>query len=156
MTTQIRLYVEIASAIVLLAAFALFVHHERVVGAEHISAADAKALSAAKDRDDAQTALNIERAAKADAGARSAQDAVDAYVAAHPTEPSRVCYSYSSQPVPSKGSAAVKSAPSAGTGSAPVREVQNRDAGPNIGPGIDELVLSASHLAALYADRQQR
>jgi len=154
MTT--RLYLEIAAAVVLAIAFGLFVHHERAVGALKINTADAKALQAAHEKADAQTALNLERAAKADAGAVSAQKAVDDYRAAHPEQPIRLCHSDNSQPGVPKGSPANQSAPSAGPGPAPLREVQSGTAGADIGPGLDALVQAASRLAVLYANQQQR
>lgn len=155
MTTQIRLYLELAAVAVLLIAFALFVHHERAVGAEKVHTADAKALQAARKQAYAETALNLERAAKADAGARSAQKAVDDYVAAQPIEPVRLCAN-NRIPVPAQGSAIVPAPQGAGPGSAPVREVQSGIAGPDIGPGFTELVLAAARVAVLYNDLQQR
>lgn len=156
MTTQIRLYLEIAAAVVLLVAFGLFVHHERTVGAEHITQADVKAQEAARKQADAETALNLERAAKADAGAVSAQKAVDDYVAKQPVDSVWLCAN-SRIPVPGEGSSPNAVPQSAGTGTTAVREVQNRDAKPiDIGPNLDELVLSASRVAVLYNDLQQR
>jgi hypothetical protein len=154
-TTQIRLYLELGALVVLLIAFCLFVHHERTVGAAHITQADAKAQDAAKKQADAETQLNIAKAAQADEVASSAQKAVDTYVAAQPIDDVRLC-SYSRLPVPSQGSAPVAATQGGGTGSATIREVQNGTPGPNIGPGLDELVLSASRVAVLYNDLQQR
>lgn len=156
MTTQIRLYIEIAAVVVLLSAFGLYTWHERTVGAEHISQADAKAQSAAQKQADAETALNLAKAAKADEVASSAQKAVDDYVAKQPIDSVWLCAN-NRIPEPAQGSAPVSAAQGSGTGAAPVREVQNRDAQPvNIGPNLDELVLSASRVAVLYNDLQQR
>jgi hypothetical protein len=155
-TTQIRLYLEIAAAIVLAIAVGLFVHHERAVGAEKINTADAKALQAAQRQADAQTQLNLERAAKADAGAISAQKAVDDYRASHPEQPIRLCHADSSVPGVSKGSPTNQSPPSSGAGPATVREVQSGTVGADIGPSLDALVQAASRLAVLYSNQQQR
>jgi len=153
MTT--RLYLEIAAAVVLAIAFGLFVHHERAVGAMKINTADAKALQAAHEKADVETALNLERAAKADAGAVSAQKAVDDYVAAQPIEPVRLCAN-NRLPVPGQGSTADPASQDPRTGSTAVPQVQGGTPGPDIGPGLDELVLSASRVAVLYNNLQQR
>lgn len=156
MSTQIRLYEELAAVLILLTAFGLYTWHERSVGAQKIETADAKALQADKSRADAETALNLSRAATADAGAASAQKAVDAYVAAHPDGPVRLCHADSGlRPVP-PGSAALKAPADAGTGPAAVRAVQDGTPGPDIGPGLDALVRAAAAVATLYEDRQQR
>lgn len=152
---SIRLYAEIAAGLILIIAFGLFVHHERTVGAEKIDAADAKAQSAARKQADAETAMNLERAATADAGAVSAQKAVDDYVAKQPIDSVWLCAN-SRIPVPGEGSSPNPVLKGAGPATAPVREVQNRDAPINIGPNLDEIVLSASRVAVLYNDLQQR
>jgi len=155
--TSIRLYVEIAAGLILLIAFGLFVHHERAVGEQKIEASDIKALAAAKKQADAETALNLERAAKADAGAASAQKAVDDYRTSHPEQPVRLCLTTNSgQPGVPKASPPNGSPPSAGPGPAAVREVQSGDPGPDIGPGLDALVQAAGRLAVVYSNRQQR
>lgn len=157
MTTQIRLYLEIGAAVVLLIAFGLFVHHERTVGAQKIEASDAKALSAAKTQADAETALNLERAATADAGAVSAQKAVDDYRAAHPDTPLRLCYSDSSVPGMPKVSPSDLKFKGPGTGSASLPEVPGRsESGPDVASELDAIVQAAQRLDVLYADRQQR
>ena len=160
MSVQIRLYLEIAAVIILCAAFALFVHHERVVGEAKIEASDAKALGAAKKQAAAETALNIAKADKADAGADHDQKLIDDYRTAHPVEPVRLCHSTnSSQPIVSKGQAADGSPAGTSPGLAPLPEVLDGDqsvAGPDISPDIDALVRAAGRLDVLYADRQKR
>lgn len=157
MTTQIRLYLEIGAAVVLAIAFSLFVHHERAVGEQKIAASDAKALAAARKQADAETALNLERAAKADAGAISAQKAVDDYRAAHPDTPVRLCYPDSSVPGMPTISAADLKLKGAGTRPAVVPEVPGRsESGPDIAAELDAIVQAAGRLAVVYTDRQQR
>lgn len=152
MSTQIRLYLEIAAGIVLLSAFGLYTWHERSVGQEKIEASDAKALSAAKAQADAETALNLERASKADAGAVSAQKAVDDYLAAHPEQPIRLCIASNSKPSLPSGSPHTGSPSNPAPGSATLSEVPGRD----IRPDLDAIVRAAERLDILYADRQQR
>ncbi len=154
-TTQIRLYLEIAAVLVLLAAFGLYTWHERTVGAEHISQADAKAQSAAQKQADAETQLNLAKAAKADEVAASAQKAVDTYVASQPIEPVRLC-SNSRLPIPGQGSRPNPTAQSTGAGPNALPKVQSGTVGADIGPGFTEIVLSAARVAVLYNDLQQR
>lgn len=163
MTTQIRLYLEIAAVVAVLAVVALFVHHERAVGAEKVHTADAKALQAAREKSDAQTKLNQERATKAEENAKSAQNAVDQYIRSHAQpdgkpEPVRMCHANNSQPVPAQGSGPKPSPESAGTGSAAVSKVPGggEGEGPDIAPELNELVLSAARVAVLYTDLQRR
>ena len=151
----IRAYLEIAAAIVLAIAFGLYTWHERTVGAENIHTADAKALQAAQKQADAETQLNLAKASKADEVAASAQKAVDTYVAAQPIEPVRLCSNNRIQ-LPAQGSTVIPTAQSGGTGSNPVPQVQSGTAGPDIGAGLTELVLSAARVAVLYNDLQQR
>lgn len=49
MIAQYRIYLQIAAALILIAGFAWFVHHERSIGAEHESAAVNKAVLAAQE-----------------------------------------------------------------------------------------------------------
>lgn len=156
MLSQIRLYIEIGAAAVLLIAFGLFVHHERTVGAEHITQADAKAQDAARKQADAETQLNLAKAAKADEVASSAQKAVDDYRTAHPEQPIRLCYSSDSVPgLPqvSPGDLKLKNSP---TRSAALPEVPGRSEGPDIAPELNAIVQAAQRLDILYAERQQR
>lgn len=157
MPAQIRLYLEIAAAVVLLAAFGLYTLHERSVGKQSIEASDTKALDAAKKQADAETALNLERAAKADAGAVSAQKAVDDYRVAHPDTPVRLCYPDSSVPGMPAISAADLKLKGAGTRPAVIPEVPGRsESGPDIAAELDAIVQAAGRLAVVYTDRQQR
>lgn len=157
MTTQIRLYLEIGAAVVLAIAFSLFVHHERAVGEQKIAASDAKALAAARKQADAETALNLERAAKADAGAISAQKAVDDYRTANPIGPVRLCTNTNhSQRGVRQAGPQNSGTPGPGPGADTVRTVPDGTAGPDIGPGLDALVQAAGRLATLYSDQQQR
>jgi hypothetical protein len=156
-TAQVRAYLEIAAVIILGIGFALFVKHERNVGEQKIEASDAKALELAKGKADAETKLNKERAAKADAGADHDQKILDDYRAAHPdSSPVRLCHPDNRVAGVPKGGAVDGGAQSASPGSAPVREVQDGTPGPDIGPGLDALVQAAGRLAIVYADRQRR
>lgn len=152
---SIRLYAEIAAGLILFIAFGMFVHHERVVGAQSITQADAKAQAAAKSQADAETQLNLAKAAKADEVAASAQKAVDDYVAHQPVDPVRLC-AYNRITIPSQGSAPNTIAQGGGTGSATLPQMQSGTPGPDIGPGFTEIVLSAARVAVLYNDLQQR
>lgn len=156
----IRLYLEIAAAIVLCAAFALFVHHERVVGEQKIEASDAKALDAAKKAADIETALNIARATKADAGADHDQQIIDDYRTAHPEQPVRLCRAANgSQPAVRTAEAPHSGSLGIGAGPASIPKVLDGDqsvAGPDISPNIDAIVRAAERLDVLYIDRQSR
>lgn len=156
MTNQVRAYLELAAVAVLGIGFALFVHHERAIGEQKIEASDAKAKSAAHDKAVAETALNLERAAKADAGADHDQQILDDYRAAHPEQPVRVCHADGRVAGVPAVSGADRGAAGAGAGSSPVREVQDGTPGPDIGPGLDAIVQAAGRMATLYADRQRR
>jgi hypothetical protein len=155
---NIRLYVEIAAVIVLGVAFGLFVHHERIVGEQKIEASDAKAQDAAKKQADAETALNLERAKKADEGADRAQAAVNQYRHDHPEQPIRLCHADNRIGLPRPGGAAAASVGGAGPQSIVVPAVPDRgeSEGPDIAPELDALVSAAARLAVLYTDLQQR
>lgn len=164
MPIQIRLYLEIGAAVVLLAAFGLFVHHERQIGAQTVSRADARALGEAQKRADAETALNHERAAKAQEIASNVQQKVDDYVAAHAQpdgkpEPIRLCRSAGDR-LPGRGEAGplAARADGAGTGSAalPAVPAGGESEGPDVSPELDEIVRSAARVAVLYDELQQR
>jgi hypothetical protein len=152
----LRLYLEIAGAcaIFALAGWIFFgaEHHEHVKDV----AIDSRATQAVEREADAQTEANAVKAAVAAQGADSDQKRIDAYAAAHPIEPIRLC-----QPDPRGGrlpqartvaGGVTNSLPGPGSFSA----VPERPAGPDISEGLTELVLAASRLAVIDAERQQR
>lgn len=155
-STPYRLYLELAAAAVLIGGFAMFVWHERQVGATAVHTADANAQNEARKRADAESLLNTERATKAEEQAASAQQAVDKYRADHPEQPVRVCHADNRVAVPTKGGAAQPASSGAGAGPAAIPEVPDGTAGPDIRPGLDAIVSAAARLAVLYADLQQR
>lgn len=153
---QIRTYLEIAAAVVLAIGFALFVHHERAIGEQKIEASDAKATAAAQRQADAETALNNERAAKADIGADHDQQVVDDYRASHPDGAIRLCRPDNRVAgLPSTGATGGK-APGPGTGPNPVREVPGGSEGPDVSAELDAIVQAAERLAILNADWEHR
>jgi hypothetical protein len=155
---QIRLYLELGAVAVLLTAFGLYTWHERSVGAQKIEAADIRAKDAAKKQADAETALNLEKAKKADEGADRVQAAVDQYRRDHPEQPIRVCHANNSVGLPRPGGAPTPGVGGPGAGSSTVPEVPGggQSEGPDIAPELDALVSAASRLAVLYTDLQQR
>lgn len=155
-TAQIRTYLEIAAVVILGIAIALFIHHERETGAAKLDAADAKALVAAKSQADAQTQLNIERAAKAEAGADHDQQIVNDYRAAHPDGAVRLCHADNSVPgVPAAGGA-VGGTQDSGAGSSSLSGVPASVAGPDISGGLAIIVRAASRLAIQDREFQAR
>lgn len=156
MTAQIRLYLEIGAAVVLAIAFSLFVHHERAVGAQKIEISDAKATKAAKDLADAQTAHKQVLATQAKQAADHEQQIIVDYARDHPAGDVRVCHANIGGPGVPQGSTSHGGTQSAGTGSAAIPGVPDATPGPNIGPGLTEIVLSAARLATLHAEWQRR
>jgi hypothetical protein len=151
-----RGYIELAAGLVLAIAFGLYTWHERTVGATAVHTADAKALVAAHQLADAQTILNNERAAKADAGAASVQKAVDDYRNAHPEQPVSVCHANNRVSVLPAAGASNPGATAASAGPAVVPQVPDGTPGPDIRPGLDAIVSVAEQLAIRLANFQQR
>ena len=148
----IRAYLEIAAAIVLAIAFGLYTLHERHVGQSAIQASDAKASAAAKALSEAQTKHLQDLSTQAELAAAHEQKTLDNYALSHPIGPVRLCQDPGSAGVP-KASTAASGTANTSAGPAAVSAVPAR---PDIGPGLTELVLSASRLATLYAEYQQR
>jgi len=139
-------------------AFAGYTVHERGIGEQKIEAADQRAREADKKRAEAETALNLAKAKKADEGADRAQAAVDQYRHDHPEQPIRLCRANGSVGVPSPGgaSAAVPGGPSARPAAIPEVPKGGASEGPDIAPEFDALVSAAARLAVLYGNLQQR
>lgn len=156
MSTQIRLYLEIAAVVVLLTVFGLYHHHVLMEGEAKIEASDAKATKAAKEKADAETAHNQVLATQAKQAADHEQQAITAYAHDHPTGDVRVCHANPGGPGVRKVSTLNGGAQSASTGSASVPAVPDATPGPDIGPGLTELVLSAARLATIDAEWQSR
>jgi hypothetical protein len=157
--SELKLYFGLAGAAIVLAAFTWWSVHERGIEHKKDVAADNIALAVRHTEVVKQTAANIAKADAADSGADHDQQVIDAYVAAHPSQPVRLCVSTgnSGQRGPANQTAN-GGAQGSGPGSAAVREVQDGAAqpGPDIGTGLDELVLSAARVATLYRDEQLR
>jgi hypothetical protein len=156
MTTEIKLYLGAAAAAILAIAIGWFVIHERDAGEHKIEKQDSAALVVAKSKADEGTKANEAKATLADLGAEHDQQVIDAYRAAHPEQPVRLCHASNSIAGVSAASAADGKAQGPGSGSAPVREVQGGTVGPDIGPGLDALVQAAGRLAVIDAEWQHR
>jgi hypothetical protein len=152
-STAERWLIEILIVAALASGLVLYLEHR---GAERIEAADQKALDAAAKQAEAETALNAEKANKADEVADASQKAIDSYIAAHPIEPVRVCHASNSVPGVPKASAAHSGPQSPSAGPATVPGVPDSTAGPDIGPGLAIIVQAAERLAIIDADRQKR
>jgi hypothetical protein len=155
--TELKLYFGLAGAAIVLAAFTWWSVHERSIEHKKDVAADNSALAVRHTEVVAETAANVAKADTADLGATHDQSVIDDYVKSHPTGDVRMCRPAgdSVQRVPAVQTADGGSAgPGAGSGAVP--EVPAGTPGPNIGPGLDELMLAASRLAVIDRDRQQR
>jgi hypothetical protein len=157
--SELKLYFGLAGAAIVLAAFTWWSVHRENVGEQKIIKKDDAALAVRHTEVVAQTAANIAKADAADSGADHDQQVIDAYRAAHPQQPVRLCVSTgnSVQRSPTNQTAN-GGTPGPGPGSAAVREVQDGAAqpGPDIGPGLDALVQAAGRVATLYRDEQLR
>jgi hypothetical protein len=157
MTAEIKAYLGIGIALILAAVVGWYTVHERGIEHKKDVAADNTALAVAHKEAVAETDANIAKANTADLGADHDQQVIDAYRAAHPEQPVRLCHAAGDsvagvRPV----GAADGRAQSAGAGSAAIPEMPAGTAGPDIRPGLDALVRAAGRLDVLYADRQQR
>ena len=151
-----RLYIELAAAAVLIGGFAMFIWHERQVGATAVHTADANAQNAARKQAEAESLLNTERATKAEEQAASAQQAIDKYRADHPEQPVSVCHANNRVSVLPAASAIGAGAPAAGAGPAAVSQVPDGTPGPDIRQGLDAIVSVAEQLAIRLGNFQQR
>ena len=158
--SELKLYFGLAGAAIVLAAFTWWSVHERGVEHKKDVATDNAALAVRHTEVVAQTAQNIAKADAADSGADHDQQIIDAYRAAHPEQPVRLCVSTGNSGQRSAANqTADRGAQGSGPGSTPVREVQNgnaQSAGPDVGPDLDALVQAAGRLATLYRDEQRR
>ena len=151
-----RLYIELAAAAVLIGGFAMFVWHERQVGATAVHTADANAQNAARKQAEAESLLNTERATKAEEQAASAQQAIDKYRADHPEQPVSVCHTNNRVSVLPAASTVGGGPQAAGAGSPAVSQVPDGTSGPDIRPGLDAIVSVAEQLAIRLGNFQQR
>lgn len=157
--TELKLYFGLAAGAIVLAAFTWWSVHERGIEHKKDVATDNAALAVRHTEVVAQTAENIAKADAADSGADHDQQVIDAYRAAHPEQPVRLCISTGNSGQRSPANQTGNSgAAGSGPGSAAVREVQDGAAqpGPDIGPGLDALVQAAGRVATLYVDEQKR
>jgi len=152
----VRLYAEIGATLLLLALFAAWSVHERHLGAEKITQADARALSAAHEKMVAQSALEAFKASQADLGADRVQAAVDQYRATHPDGPIRLCSTHNRPSGMPQATAPAGSAQDPGTRSTALPEVPSGSPGLDLSAEFDAILSSAERLAVLYADQQGR
>lgn len=148
-------YIWAAIAVLMSVGFALFIHHERVIGEQKVIAADAKA-KATLDAKVAQQTKALQDKADASENARVAtQKALDDYMSAHPVGTVLVCSNTRS------GGAGVPQAPNPPTdvrvtpGPAVVPEVPGRSTARDIGPALDTIVRAAGAMAGLYRETQE-
>lgn len=150
-TLPLKDYLYLGAIVALVLAFGWFVHHERAIGRQQIEQADktATAVLDAQVRVDEQIAQDA-----ADKSAKERQDAqtqLDAYMAAHPTGPIRVCHAHDSGAGLPQTAHAGESAVSPSPGPDAVPEVPGRD----ISAGLDAIVRAATELDLLYQERQK-
>lgn len=151
----IRLYIELGAALILAIAFGLYTAHERGVGEAKVHAADAKAEAAARRQADAETQLNEERNTRAEELAASTQVAIDAYAAAHPMQPVRLCIPAAAGHL-SQAGANPSSATGAGPGPTLVPQVPAGDPGPDLSGRLDAFLRTVERLAVQYREWQER
>jgi hypothetical protein len=142
-------------AVLMAVGFAVFVHHERVVGEQKVIAADAAAVA----REHAKSILEQQAIqAKADAAEKvrdATQKTLDDYMSAHPVGSVFVCNKpHDSGPtgLPEVSSSNPGDAVS-GAGPDPVSAVPS---GVDIGPDLSTLVRAAGTVATLYRQYQQQ
>lgn len=156
--TGIRLFLAgIVVTMVIVAAFALD-FHGRHVEDRKIDKASVKVEDEAK----AGTEANLIKAAIAARGAEDDQRAIDAYVAAHPAQPVRVCNANSGSVGVRQAGTADTATAGAGTGLPAVSQVLGRDAstdateGVDVSPAVDVILRAAEAVDILYRERQRR
>lgn len=136
----------------------LFGLHERHVDARHFK----EQAAIVEKQAAAGTEANAVKAAVAARGAEDDQRAIDAYIAAHPIEPVRVCDKDSGRPQGVRQDGAPVAAPAGrGAGPAAVPPVLGRDktggeGGTDVGPGVDAILRATEALDVLYRERQRR
>lgn len=154
---EIKLAIGAAVLAVSLAAFAWYHHHVILEGEAKIEASDKAASAALQKLTDAQTAHNQQLATQAEQAATHEQQTVDDYAKSHPVGDVRVCHASNDsggglpQASPPHGGAQ-----SAGAGSLVIPAVPDSAPGPNIGPGLTEIVLAAARMATIDAEWQRR
>lgn len=153
---EIKLAIGAGILAVSLAAFAWYHHHVILEGEAKIEASDTKATAALKAKADADTAHNLTLATQAQQAADHEQQAIADYAQSHPTGDVRVCHTNDSGSGLPKASPLVGGTPSTSPGSTALPAVPDSATGPNIGPGLTELMLSAARLATVYRESQQR
>ena len=154
-TLEVKLAIAAGLLVIGLVTLGLYHHHVLIEGEQKIEASDAKALDAAKKQADAETALNREKASKADEIQDATQKAVADYAAAH-APVVRVCHTSNSVPGVPKTSAPIGNPTGASAGPAAVPAVPDSAPGPDIGPGLAAIVSAAATVANIYRDCQTR
>ena len=146
----------LAALVILIGAFGWYTVHEQHVGAVRVEQADLKALAAAKALADAQTLAEANKALAAHKEAQNAQDAVDAYRAAHPDTPIRLCNENHSGPGVPAARPVIGGTKGAGARPPAVPAMPAGSTSPDIRPALNEIVLSAARLAIIEREFQQR
>jgi len=156
--TQARLVMAGITVALIVVALGWFGLHERHVEVRKLE----KREAIVEKQADAGTEANIVKAAVAARGAEDDRRAIDAYIAAHPAEPVRMCDQDGGRPQGVRQvSAPVAASAGHGAGPAAVPAVLGRDEaggkdGTDVGPGVDAILRATEALDILYRERQRR
>lgn len=157
--TQIRFFFAALVALIIIASLMTFGCHERHVELRTMEKSSVRVQKQA----DAGTEANIVKAAIAARGAENDQRAVDAYLAAHPMEPVRLCHEDDRGGGLPKARAPISAPANRGTGSGAVPPVLGGSdsdsadsAGPDVGDAVDTILRATEALDILYRERQRR
>lgn len=155
--TQIRLFFAALVALIIIASLMTFGCHERHIELQTMEKSSVRVQKQA----DAGTEANVVKAAIAARGADDDQHAVDAYLAAHPIEPVRLCHEDDRGGGLPKARAPVAAPAHPGAGSAAVPSVlggsDSGDAeGPDVSDALDTILRATETLDVLYRERQRR
>lgn len=151
--TQARLILAGLVVVGAVAALAWFGLHERHVEVRKYE----KAAAIVEKQADAGTEANVVKAAIAARGAEDDQRAIDAYIAAHPVKPVRLCDKDGSGPPGVRQNGAPNTANAGrGAGPAAVPEVLGGVDVVVDPAGVDAILRATEALDILYRERQRR
>lgn len=156
MIPNIRLYLELGAAAVLVMAFLLFVHHERSIGAANLQHSIAQATATAERNAAAQTAALQLKSDTAALEASHAQARLDDYVRDYPLPSVRVCVATRRPASVPEAGVAAGSVGTASAGPDPVQPVPDGAPGPDISRGLSAIVLAAGSMAVNLRELQAR
>jgi hypothetical protein len=151
------LELKLAGIVIIVIAFAGWLawhdHTEIEKGEARIIASDKKATDAVEAKTKAETEREQAKADAANVGAKNAQDAVNAWILGHPTQPVRLCLSADnrSAELPNATKAGSR-ASGAAARSAAVPKVLVGDPGPDISAGLDAILSAATELGIVYQE----